>query len=291
MIATVGLLPAKFVKQAADLLRATQPHKYRPKMKVPHLLRTLFPVAIISVAAALPAHAQMIANALTNGDFETNTAGTGQVKTGFSGHVTGFSDISTPGATQTENSGVQYGPAKTGNPGGSGLIAESGNYFLFLQGGDPGAFQITGTTLTLGETITLTGYAADSYQAAGTAVPTLTVGILTAASTTSTFGAATQSATQSVVLPAYTAGMNPAPYSMFSLTYTAGAADVGKDVGIFFNNAGATNTFINTDNYVLAVTSAVPEPRTYGMVIMGVVGGALLVIRRRKQTLSRNLCA
>ena len=218
---------------------------------------------------------------------ETNTAGTGAVKSGFSGHVTGFSDISTPGAA--ENSGVQYGPAKAGNPGGAGLIAESGNYFLFLQGGDPGAFQITGTTLTLGETITLTGYAADSYQGAGVAVPTLTVGILTAGSTTATFSAATQSATQTVVLPAYTAGANPAPYSMFSLTYTAGAADVGKDVGIFFANAGVTNTFINTDNYTLAITtSAVPEPGTYGLVIMGAVAG-FLVIRRRKQVLSKCL--
>ena len=261
-------------------------------MKVPRLIHTLFPVAMISVAAALPAHAQTIANALTNGDFETNTAGTGQAK-GFSGHVTGFSDISTPGANQTENSGVQYGPAKAGNPGGAGLIAESGNSFLFLQGGDPGAFQITSTTLTLGETITLTGYAADSYQATGTAVPNLTVGILTAASTTSTFSTATQSATQTVVLPIYTAGANPAPYSMFSLTYTAGAADVGKDVGIFFANAGATNTFINTDNYDLSITTpagAVPEPGTSCLVIMG-MAGALLVIRRRKQTLSRNLCA
>ena len=262
-------------------------------MKILPLTRILFSVATLSVAAALPSQAQMIANALTNGDFETQTTPltTAGQKGAFS-TLTGFQTI---GGTVSD-SGVEYGTAKPANTGGAGQVAESGNSFVYEKGGDSGLFQITGTTLIAGEQLTLTWYTANSYQS-----PVQEVGILTAGSTTAAFTAATQVAVANgatntaYAIPAYTAA--PGPYTMFTLTYTATAADVGRNVGIFLENnaaiaANGGGQYFNTDNYDLAIapaaTAAVPEPGTYGLVIMGAVA-AFLVIRRRKQALSKSL--
>ena len=130
-------------------------------MKTSHLIRIVFPVAMISVAATLPSQAQTTGQALTNGSFETQSpqlTTSGKVAGGFS-TVTGWADTSAP--TSSENSGVQ------GSSNSNSAVAkpQSGSFFAFEKGGDPGAFQITGTTLAAGEQVTLTWYSLNSYQA------------------------------------------------------------------------------------------------------------------------------
>ena len=246
-------------------------------MKVSPLIRTLFPVAMISVAAALPCRAGMLANALANSSFETQNpqlATNGKVQTGFA-TLTSWANTGTPPGTG-ENSGIQGSGNTTTEP------AESGSFFIFEDGSNPGAFQITGTTLNAGDQLTLTWYAENSY---GT--PVQAVSLLSASSMSSAFTSATTLTTASG--SAYALGARLGGYQEYTLTYTATAANAGQYVGVEIANTAAAGSFLNTDNYDLAITS-VPEPGTSCVVVMG-AGVALLVIRRRKQALSKRLCA
>ena len=116
--------------------------------------------------------------------------------------------------------------------------------------------------------------------------------LLAATSPTSTFASAITLATANGATNAtYALGAVPtaAPYyTEYSLTTTVPAADAGDYVGVSTVNTAATGNYLQTDNYTLAVTAAaVPEPRTYGMIIVGAL--ALLgAAYRRKQTLEHS---
>ena len=289
-MASASLLKVNFVNQVLNRYSNFNLQTYPSIVKILPLTRILFSVATLSVAAALPSQAQTTPQALTNGDFETqSTQLTANGQQGALSTLTGFQVI--PGGTVT-NSGVQYGTAKPANTGGAGQVAESGNSFVYEKGGDSGIFQITGSVLAANEQVTLTWYAANSYQN-----PIQRVNILTEASTSTTFAGATAvamangSANAAYTLPAYAAGKNPGPYTMFTLTYNTTAADVGNDVGISIENTATTaaNSFANFDNFDLAITT-VPEPETWvaGLLTVGMAAG-LIITRFRKQTLSKSV--
>ena len=85
---------------------------------------------------------------------------------------------------------------------------------------------------------------------------------------------------------------------MYTITYNTTAADAGQFVGVSTSNISTANStgngngfgdYLQTDNYTLAITM-VPEPatRVAGMLIVG-MGAGIVVTRRRKRTLSKNL--
>ena len=241
------------------------------------ITRLLLPVAIISVAAAVPARAQ---NLLTNGSFETQNP---QLAT--TGKVNGFATLTgwaSTGGTPAD-SGIQ---GNANNSGSAIQKAEDGSFFVYEEGSDPGIFQITGTKLVAGETLTLSWYSLNSYQA-----PIQDVTLLAAATQTSTFAAATTIASANgSTMTAYALGAVPtaAPfYTEYTLTATVPAGDAGDYVGISTSNTAAAGNYLQTDNYTLAV---VPEPRTYAMVIVGALT-LLGAAYRRKQTLGHSVNA
>jgi hypothetical protein len=185
-----------------------------------------------------PAHDQV----LVNGDFEDKAAkiDTGKVTTGFS-TIPGWKDIGGPAV----DSGVQYGTV------GDGLnYSQSGNYFAFQKsddgiGANLGAYQITNTTLKIGDQITLTWYAESTNES-----PVQTVHLLAADSASSSYSSA------KILTPTNSPDLTlNSSYAKYTLTYTVTADDVGKYIGVSFATTGSGNSYAQYDNFVLTITS------------------------------------
>ena len=146
--------------------------------------------------------------------------------------------------------------------------------FAFEQSGDDGAYQLTGTHVNVGDVLTLTYYAVDSWAGA-----TQAVSLLSAPTASSSFASSLMLATDTDALPG---GNTSGPYQQFTLSYTVGAGQAGfVGVSLVTHDSGGGNnggSFAQYDNFVLTNTPATPEPSTYALLLVGV--GAFLFVRR-----------
>jgi hypothetical protein len=168
-------------------------------------------IAFLSAWAITSVHAQI----LTNGDFE-NTSNISI--TGFdnsSDNVPGWRDANATGDTA---SGVDPNGHNVSTYSNGGTeIAFSGSNDAF------GGFQISGTTLSAGDSLTLTWAAINNYNGGGQVVS-----IISGTSPTAAFATTTALATLTT-----TAANLSTNWSTYSLTYTVTAADAGSYVGCF----------------------------------------------------------
>ena len=74
--------------------------------------------------------------------------------------------------------------------------------------------------------------------------------------------------------PTYALTANNGPFAQYTLTYTATAADAGKLIGLTYGSNGTA--YIGADDFTL--TSAVPEPSTYVLLIVSLT--SVILVRR-----------
>jgi len=188
---------------------------------------------------------------LANPGFEL--PGTGKISTGFAA-VTGWANA---GATYTD-SGVESAPAP-----------HSGAYSAYCKGSDSGAYQIANYQMNAGDIITLTWWAEHS---GGAGSSTQAVSLVSAAALSAAYTATTPLASNNTALNGY--GSSAGPWAQYTLTYQAAAADAGKYVGIYFNNATPGN-WAGFDDFSLAVApAATPLPSPWASADIGRVGVA-----------------
>jgi len=176
-----------------------------------------------------------VAPAFSNPGFEL--PGTGKISSGFA-TIPGWADA---GASYS-NSGVENTPASHG-----------GSYHAFCKGSDSGAYQIIGYQMRAGDTITLSWWAEHTGGSDGS---TQIVDLLSAPSTNSLFPGATVLASTNSALNGY--GSTSGPWTQYSLTYHATAADAGNHPGVFFNN-GTSSNWSGFDDFSIDVAS-LPYP-------------------------------
>jgi len=155
--------------------------------------------------------------------------GTGKISSGFS-TITGWANA---GATYTD-SGVENTPGSHG-----------GSYHAYCKGSDGGAYQIVNYPMKNGDTITLTWWA---EHTGGAGTSSQKVSLVSAAALNTAFASTTTLVTATDLLNG--TGSSPGPWAQYTLTYHATAADAGKYIGIFFNNATASN-WAGFDDFVL----------------------------------------
>jgi hypothetical protein len=174
---------------------------------------------------------------LANYSFETNSSGGAasppKTTNGF-GAAAGWQNA---GSTYA-NSGVDYA-------GDVGITAEQGSVVAYCEGGDPGAYQISGYKMRGGDTLTLTWWAKASAGAAGQ-----TVSIMSAPSPTSAFSSLTTLANSKATL---NQTGNGGAYTQYSLNYTPTTNDVGNYVAVFFAATAPASTWATFDNFALSV--------------------------------------
>ncbi|MGB7769060.1 MAG: beta-galactosidase GalA [Verrucomicrobiia bacterium] len=185
-------------------------------------------------------------NLLINPGFEL--PGTAKIQNGYA-TVPGWANS---GTTYTDT-GVQ--------PGG-----HSGAWEGYGQSSDDGAYQLVGNYLIqTGDQFTLTwwsqgewnGTSSGPYAGTNASDPKQTVTLLRATATNTAYASTVQLALQANGMPGGT-------YTPYTLTYTAGAADAGKYIGVSFvtsKNSGKTSgTWAAYDDFILTVTSIPPAP-------------------------------
>ena len=69
--------------------------------------------------------------------------------------------------------------------------------------------------------------------------------------------------------PTYALTAMNGPFALYSLSYTATAADAGKYIGITYGSSGTS--FIGADDFTLTAAPA-PEPSTYALLAAGLAG-------------------
>ena len=154
---------------------------------------------------------------------------TGKIKTGFD--TAGANEI--PGWMDT---GTVY--ADTGIEG-KNSNNHSGSYGGYAMGGDDGAYQITTNTMSFGQVFTLTWYGQNEW---GSSVQE--TALIRADATNTAFASTTDLAVSSVT--------SFSGWTQYTVTYTAGAADVGKYIGIRFrNHQPAGNCWCTWDDFDL----------------------------------------
>ena len=186
--------------------------------------------SVTSDVAALTVTPATYVNGLYNGDFELPA--NGKINAGYDvvgNDVPGWKNA---GPNQND-SGIESS--------GSG---HTGSYAAYLQKGQSGAYQISTTVLQqVGEVVTLSWYARDSWQG-GTAK----VSLLGASSQDAAFGSTTTLASRTDVL-------DGTWWTEYIVTYTAGAGDVGKFLGVAFQSANTTTGgWTDYDDFSLTVT-------------------------------------
>lgn len=189
---------------------------------------------VTSSVAALTVSPATYANGLFNGDFEMPAMG--KINGGF--------DAAGKDAPGWKNAGP--------NESDSGIDTSphTGSYCAYVQKGQSGAYQITTNVMHLGDTVTMTWWERNEWQ--GLAAK---VSLLSASSQDAAFGSATTLVSQTNVLGA--------DYDWHSraITYTAGAGDVGKLVGVALQSADVTTGgWGGFDDLILTVTPAAAAP-------------------------------
>ncbi|MBW8865206.1 MAG: hypothetical protein JF609_09860, partial [Verrucomicrobia bacterium] len=168
-------------------------------------------------------------NGLFNGDFEL--PGTGKINAGFD--VAGNDVVGWRNAGTNQNdTGIE----------GSGQ-GNNGTWGAYLHRGQDGAFQISTNVLHLGDSVTLTWYEADDFAGVNRKVS-----LLSASSQSAAFGSTT-------ILAANTNEVTGG-WSQKTLTYTAGAGDVGKFLGVAFQSADPATAlgWANFDDFSIVIT-------------------------------------
>jgi len=207
-----------------------------------------------SQVAATPSSGSTTNQLLANPGFEL--PGTGKISTGFA-TVTGWTNA---GATYTD-SGVETNPAP-----------HSGVYSAYCKGGNSGAYQIANYQMNAGDTITLTWWAEHS---GGSASSTQAVSLVSAAALNAAYMTATTLASNNAALNGY--GSSAGPWAQYTLTYQATAADAGRYVGVYFNNATPGN-WTGFDDFSLTAAPQLPSPwATADIGAVGVAGSATAV--------------
>jgi fibronectin type 3 domain-containing protein/regulation of enolase protein 1 (concanavalin A-like superfamily) len=204
-----------------------------------------------SQVVATPVSAATTNQLLVNPGFEL--PGTGKITTGYA-TVTGWANS---GVTYTDT-GVQTNP-----PPHSGL------YSAYCKGGDSGAYQIANYQMNPGDTITLTWWAEHS---GGAATSTQAVSLVSAATLNAAFSATTTLASNNAALNGY--GSTAGPWAQYTLSYQATAADAGRYVGVYFNNATPAN-WDGFDDFSLTAAPLLPSPwATADIGAVGLAGSA-----------------
>ena len=232
------------------------------------MIKTPLLVFLAATAAAISAHAQALAlinPSTNNGSFETPT--TGKVDftptTSLNGTVPFWGNT---GAAATDT-GVDAGADIT-EDGARGAFEAPGTGIFNL---------VTSRPIATGDVYTLTFYGRSTANPANVAADPLLASFYTQAVPAA--GTAYGYAPISAALGANTETLsNAAAFAQYTLTYTATAADAGKDIGISLTNNG--NNYNGLDNFVLNVTPA-PEPSTYALMFVG-MGGLVVVLRHRR---------
>lgn len=194
-----------------------------------------------SDVAALTVTPATYVNGFFNGDFELPA--TGKIGGGFD--VAGANDV--PG---WRNAGPNQ--ADEGIEGaGSG---HTGTYSAYLHKGQSGAYQIGTNVLQLGDSVTLTWYERNAWLNLISKVS-----LLSATSQSDAFGSTTTLAAQTNAL-----GNGNTDFNWYnrSITYTAGAGDVGKRVGVAFQSAdpATADGWADYDDFAITVTHADAAP-------------------------------
>jgi beta-galactosidase len=184
--------------------------------------------------SATPAY---IVPTVANPSFEL--PGTGKISSGFS-TVPGWANA---GSTYA-NSGVENSPA-----------SYAGSWHAFCKGSDSGAYQMLGYQMQAGDSITLTWWA---EHTGGSGASGQIVSLLSGASQTAPYSSTTILSTTNGALNGY--GSTSGPWTQYTLTYTAAAADAGNYIGIFFNN-NSTSNWSGFDDFSISVAS-LPYPPT-----------------------------
>jgi len=181
--------------------------------------------SVTGSVATLPAQVTI---PLTNPGFETRGGGIaigGTKLTGGFGAPGNTLDGWLDAGSNYSDSGVDYN-------GDNNFTANSGSHAAFGKGGDPGGYQIVpGYQIRSGDTLTLTWWAKSTYQNAQQLVR-----LLSAAATNTPYGSLT---TLTSLTGTLGGNANNAAYTSYSLTYVAGAADVGRYVALSFSNPNA----------------------------------------------------
>jgi O-glycosyl hydrolase/regulation of enolase protein 1 (concanavalin A-like superfamily) len=191
---------------------------------------------------------------LLNPGFEQ--PGTGKITTGYA-TVPGWANA----GTTYSDTGVETSPAP-----------HSGAYSAYCKGSDGGAYQIANYQMNAGDTITLTWWAEHS---GGAGSSTQAVSLVSASSLSAAYSATTALIANSAALNG--SGSSAGPWTQYTLAYQATATDVGRYVGVYFNNATPGN-WDGFDDFSLTVTSptqSLPSPwATSDIGAVGVAGGA-----------------
>lgn len=197
------------------------------------------------ILAALTVCAQMeraSGQGIANGGFETNTGGVTfsiKISSGFDAagnDVAGWQNTG-PG---NNNSGVDYA-------GDNGITTHDGSVCAWSQGGNPGAYQITGHQLQAGDPVTLTWWAKSSYGGASQKVQ-----LLSATNVTDNFADLQVTAARTDLLN--NTG-NGGDYTQYTLSYVAGVADAGKYLAVSFCSPTNGNCYACFDDFQLADNS------------------------------------
>ena len=239
------------------------------------ILKSLLAGAALSLAsgAASAQTSTLISATVQDGGFESITA-----KSNFIFQNSPTNAIPYWGATGVTDAGAEQAAVATVNDNSA---THSGTAGAFFQPNASTAFNLAvGRTIQLGDQYTLTWY---GRLTGATGQQTLTLFTQSTANTQDTtlfsyIPTATVLTASGVTDPAYSLNQNRA-FNLYTVNYTATAADVGNYLGFTIGNSGTS--FIGEDDFTLTVTAAVPEPSTYAYVIAGVAG--LMLVRRLRR--------
>ncbi len=258
-------------------------NKFFPFQKLSR--RVLLSCAAFGFGISASAQTILISTTVQDGGFESITGKANfPVTTSATSAVPywGATGVTVTGAaaTGTQDTGAQL---DNGPGSGTGYTSRSGpGAGSYYKPGDTTAFNLVTTRpIALGDVFTLSWYARTDIAAApGVQTITLFTGTYTGSATYTYAGLtpATVATAAGATNPTYSlATSTTTDYQLFTLSYSATAADVGKYIGLTAGNAAAPNTFISMDDFNLSVTN-VPEPSTYAVALVGL--GALAFVTR-----------
>lgn len=204
----------------------------------------------IESADSAAASITLFSATLVNPSFETNTSGV--VFAAKTQSSQGF-DISGNDLAGWLNAGTTYVNSGVDFNGDSSSISHSGNVFAYCDSGDSGAYQVVGGyQVKTGDQITLVWWAKSSLS-----TPSQSVQLLSSTAPTNSYSALTQLTNYAST---FGSGSHTAPYTQFTMTYAAKAADVGKYLAVAFKVTGTANSFANFEDFNLTVLSKPAAP-------------------------------